>query len=531
MGRIFIAANMKHLVINKRIENVMEDTLKSNKVLTMVNLEKTPNNQAALSKVVKLCETLKMEKIDYCHWKSNAAIDRSASGDNDLDLLVSRSDAQRFTEILYRLGFKETQVINEEQLPGIRDYYGYDETATCLVHVHLHFQLVLGHDLTKNYHLPIERSYLASAVQGELFRVPALEFEFVIFVIRMVLKHSTPDSILMRHGNLSASERYELEFFLSQNNLEKSSAVLEQHLPFIDRGLFEACVKASQPGCSLLKRIQAGQKLQSKLRSCARRPQVADLFLKLWRRLEQPILYRLHLRSSKKRMASGGMLIAIIGGDGSGKTTAVNDLRQKLSEEFDVIKVHMGKPSWSWTTIIIRAILKLGRSLGLYPFIKEGTEPSLDTNSPSFPGYPWLIREVCTARDRYLDYMRARRFAANGGLVICDRFPLPQIKIMDGPQVERVTCGIKTNGLIKFLAAIEDRYYQQIMAPDLLIILRVDPEICVKRKTDETSDSVRSRGQEIWNLNWCGTPAHLIDASHSKSQVSSDVLNLVWSNL
>jgi thymidylate kinase len=230
-------------------------------------------------------------------------------------------------------------------------------------------------------------------------------------------------------------------------------------------------------------------------------------------------------------MANGGMLIAIIGGDGSGKTTAVADLRQKLSEEFDVIKVHMGKPSWSWTTIIIRGILKIGCLLGLYPFVKEGSEPSLDTNSPSFPGYPWLIREVCTARDRYLSYGRARRFATNGGLVICDRFPLPQIKIMDGAQVERVTGGIKTNVLIKLLASLEHEYYQRIMLPDLLIVLRVDPEICVQRKTDETSDSVRTRSQEIWDLDWCETPAHVIDASRSKSQVLSDVLSLVWSNL
>jgi thymidylate kinase len=230
-------------------------------------------------------------------------------------------------------------------------------------------------------------------------------------------------------------------------------------------------------------------------------------------------------------MANGGLLVAIIGGDGSGKTTAVANLHQKLSEEFDVIKVHMGKPSWSLTTIIIRGILKIGRSFGLYPFVKEGSEPSLDTDSPSFPGYPWLIREVCTARDRYISYARARRFATNGGLVICDRFPLSQIKIMDGPQVERVTGSIKTNVWIKLLAALEHRYYQQIVLPDLLVVLRVDPEICVQRKTDEVSDSVRSRTQEIWNLDWCKTSAHVVDGSRSKSHVSSEVLSLIWSHL
>jgi thymidylate kinase len=69
------------------------------------------------------------------------------------------------------------------------------------------------------------------------------------------------------------------------------------------------------------------------------------------------------------------------------------------------------------------------------------------------------------------------------------------------------------------------------MLPDLLIVLRVNPEICVERKTDEPSDSVRSRTQEIWSLDWCNTPAYVIDASQSKSHVVSDVMKLVWSHL
>jgi hypothetical protein len=167
---------------------------------------------AELPLIQKLCEALARENIAYCHWKSNNAIERSASGKNDLDLLVSRADGPRFTELLYRLGFKQAQAPTEKQMLGVVNYFGYDVEADSLIHVHAHYQLILGHDTTKNYRLPIESSYLESAVQGSLFQVPATEYEFVVFVIRMTLKHSTWDAILGRDGKLRTAERQELEY-------------------------------------------------------------------------------------------------------------------------------------------------------------------------------------------------------------------------------------------------------------------------------------------------------------------------------
>jgi thymidylate kinase len=230
-------------------------------------------------------------------------------------------------------------------------------------------------------------------------------------------------------------------------------------------------------------------------------------------------------------MASGGLMVAIVGGDGAGKTTAINELYARLSKYFETIKVHMGKPSFSWTTITVRVILKIGRLLGLYPYIKAPMRYTLDTHSRVFPGYPWLFREVCTARDRYLTYVKARRYASNGGLVICDRFPLPQIRLMDGPQTERMTMTRQTNPLIKWLVALEKRYYQQIKLPELLIVLRADPETAVQRKTDEDEASVRARSTEIWELKLRQTNAHVIDAGRSKAEVLSELKALVWSQL
>src|SRR5215216_6886032 len=147
-----------------------------------------------LNLIQELCKALDLEGVIYCHWKSNAALARSARGDNDLDLLIRRHSLQRFTAILQRLGFKEAHVPSEREVSGIANYYGYDPAADRLVHVHAHYQLVLGDDMTKNYHLPIERPYLDSALQAGIFKIAAPEFELIVFIIRMMLKHTTWDA-------------------------------------------------------------------------------------------------------------------------------------------------------------------------------------------------------------------------------------------------------------------------------------------------------------------------------------------------
>ena len=212
-----------------------------------------------------------------------------------------------------------------------RDYYGYDQKTGRLVHVHAHFQLILGNDLSKNYRLPLEQVYLESSVQEDLFRVPAPEFELVVLVIRMVLKHSTWDSILMRHGQLSSSERSELDDLSTEETLSKVETVL-LHLPGLSRSLFDLCLQSLQPGCSYWTRVKAGEQLQKVLRTCARRPHWLDIILKFSRRVWQPILKRVFRYAPKNRFANGGLFIAIVGGDGAGKTTVIDELYKWLSE-------------------------------------------------------------------------------------------------------------------------------------------------------------------------------------------------------
>jgi thymidylate kinase len=488
--------------------------------------ERNMSQTGVLDLVIKLCSALTYEQIDYCHWKSNAALDRSARGDNDLDLLVSRIHVQRFVEILYGLNFKEALAPKQDELPGVRDFYGYDLESGRLIHVHAHFQLILGNDLSKNYRLPVENIYLKSSVQGDLFRIPAPEFELVMFVIRMVLKHSTWDSILMGHGYLSPSEQQELEYLSSPDIVVKAQKILD-HVPGLSSSLFENCLRLLQPGSSPWKRIGVGEQLQKVLQSSARRPHSLDLLLKFTQRVWQPIQTHFFRSRPKHQMTSGGLFISIVGGDGAGKTTLVDELFVWLTDKFEAKKLHMGKPRWSWLTIVIRGILKLGTILHIYPFEGDIYEESFQAH-----GLPWFIRAVCTARDRYLTYLRARRISSNGKLVICDRFSLPGFMQMDGPECERALTYLKkARWFHNLLTRIEMSYYEQIKLPDLLIVLKVKPEIAVQRKKDESEISICARTAEVWNLNWREKSTFVVDANLPKEEVLSQVKAIVWSHL
>jgi len=493
--------------------------------------------------VRRLCDALAIGEFAYCHWKSNDQLERSASGENDLDLLISRADGPRFSELLSRLGFKLAVAPAEKQMPGVLDYFGYDRQADRLIHVHAHYQLFLGHDMAKNTRLPIERPYLASAIQGELFRVPPPDFEYIVFVIRMILKHATWDAILGRQGGLNAAERRELAYLQEQTEGVRVDALLRQHLPYVGAELFQDCVAALNPSCAAWTRMIAGQRLQTSLRASARRPVWRATLLKLGRRVAVAIRRRVYRRSPKYRLASGGALIALIGGDGAGKSTAVTGLYDWLSKHFAVTRVHMGKPAWSATTTAVRGAVKVGQLLGLYP-AEASLCVTLEQKSLVSPGYPWLLREACRARDRYWTYVHARRFSARGGLAILDRYPLSRIEIMDGRQTERFIEQLNegpraqqfltprpTSRLARILVEIEEGYYQQIARPELLIVLRVDPEIAVQRRADEDAIPVRERTTAIWDLDWDQANAHVVDASKSKEAVLAELKGLIWSEL
>lgn len=486
-----------------------------------------------LSLIDKFCRMLAEEDINYCLWKGSYALDRSANGDSDIDLLVSRPDADRFRTLLSRLGFKQAEAPPEMRLPGVQDYYGYDYESDKFVHVHVYYQLVLGHNLTNNYRIPIERPYLASATLGELFKVPEPEFELIVFVIRMVLKHMTWDAMLIGGGRLSSVELRKLANLQTRADHDRMDEILKQHLSYVSVNLFDRCLQALQSDSSLWTKHRIGQELKSSLKAFVLRSQPQDIWLKLWRKVTWG--FRRRLISNKlnaRRLANGGAIIALVGGDGAGKSTVVDGLQKWLSKDFEVYYTHLGKPGRSKTTKFLRGLFKVGRTLTSTPYVSDSTVLyKADTEVSGWVIYNLAVNAVCAARDRNLAYSRARRLANKGGLVISDRFPLSQINLTDGPIIERLLNDGPDNALIQLLVKLEKKYYRPIAWPELLIVLKLDPQIAVQRKTDEDPEYVQARSQLIWAFDWLQTPASVVDAARGQEEVLSEVKYLIWSEL
>jgi len=489
-----------------------------------------PATQAALWLVRELCAQLREEGVRYCHWKSNDMLARSASGENDLDLLVHRYDAQRFAEVMARLGFRRALAPGGREHPGVSHHYALDTASGRFVHIHAHVLLVLGDDTTKNFRLPIEEPYLASCDDRDLFPVPAPEIELAVFVLRMMLKHGTWDAVAVGKGAIGANERRELDWLLERADPRTLEAVVTEHLPSVGTALWSDCLRAVQDG-STLRRLVLGRRVLRALRAHARRAWWHDLTLRVLRRGTWGSRRYLLRRPTRKRLDRAGATIAVVGGDGSGKSTAVEGTSAWLGGPLAVRRSHLGKPPPSLLTLAVKGPMYLARRAGLLPSAYASIDPRT-ARPEDFPGNAWALWHLFTARDRLREYRRARRFADNGGVVVSDRWPLRQISLMDGP---RTTWVLRTperfSRTTLRLARAEARIYGQIAPPDVLFVLRIDPEVAVARRSDEESGYVRARNAEVRGVDWAGSSATVVDATSPPEVVLDVIRRAVWERL
>jgi len=446
-----------------------------------------------------VAEALATERVRYCQWKGHFRPDRWMDGKGDIDLLVSSESLPRLLEILQVAGFIHTTSPDDHKVLGTAHYRAPDPESGRMLHIHVHTRLLIEAARGLIYRLPFEDALLASSRPGALFRVPAPDLEALILVLRTTVRWAS-------WRKIPRATREELAYLEGLVDPRYQVNMLRRHLNGVTPEVYRRCREALNPGVSWRERWAARGGLTRALAAFVRRPTLFE------RISHAAAAAAWHLRggprvASRARPSQGGRLLAISGTDGSGKSTCTAALAKWLLPHIRVSTYHIGRPPRSVLTLAVGALRRVVPIRAMY----------------------WL-RLLCTARDRYRLVQRAWDFALDGGIALAERYPMSGNRQLVGPWI-RLSAGATLTSFGRLLARVEESYYTRMPHPDRVFVLDVDPDVAVRRKTDEPADYVRERAQLMQRADWSGMNARHVDASRPLERVIADLRKLVWEAL
>ena len=217
-------------------------------------------------------------------------------------------------------------------------------------------------------------------------------------------------------------------------------------------------------------------------------------------------------------------VIAVVGCDGSGKSTLTADLITHLAQHRQVEWLYLGQSSgnigeWIKNLPIIGAsferylVRKAERAHG-----KEASSPDTLTALVIFLLSLW----------RVLKFRRMLKLASRGILVITDRYPQAEVSgfYFDGQGLNSVNA---QSWLARQLLKQETRLYQWMTShiPTLLIRLNIDAETAHARKPDHKLAMLRDKVRVIPTLHFNNAPILDLNGRDPYPQVLNAALTAI----
>ena len=216
-----------------------------------------------------------------------------------------------------------------------------------------------------------------------------------------------------------------------------------------------------------------------------------------------------------------GIVVALVGPDGVGKTTQTARLTMILQRTFPCSAVYLGSGDGGWKGR--QGVKRLLRMLRLRPASRKAARnaPARERVNDSLVT---ALSGLCIALERYVALRRAMSLAASGSIVISDRWPqVLHAGSFDGP----LRLHSKASPIVQHLSRIEHRLYHRMerYKPDLTIHLVSDFEISTVRKPgDRSRAEFQQRLALMDEMRRLDPRIMVVDANETFEQVTRDLL-------
>lgn len=487
----------------------------------------------SLGLIADLLEELHRSNISYCHWKGNKNQERSLMGESDLDLLIASSQRMEFERSALRLSFVPVRSPKIKHFDGLEDMLGYDEDSGKVVHLHVHYALVLGEARVLNHRIPIEDWLLSRCRTVSGVRVPRAEDELMLFCIRALLKASIRSCLRALLGRVDSPFPHGVEdelHWLCERaaDREVSDACHAAGLDRLTEAITGFLARARDNELHPVYVFMAKRRMLRKLRPFERYSSLICWVRKLHRRVRYTKIVRRMRPLKRKTLVGDGIYLAVVGADGSGKSTLTDDLVCWLDWKLECRKLYFGQPKSSVVVKGLRRAKKIPAYLAarlLRSVDGSRTAPELGRSIRVIDGLVW---GYIARRRRRLDD-EARRRARAGEIVIAERFPLQEFWEMDipmdGPRLDGKT---SEDGMLRLLSRYERGQYDRIGAPDRTFVLRAGLETLRARKPDTPELEHAAKARAVLRLPATAT-RDVLDAEKSYDDVLAEARFRLWS--
>ncbi|GAA4018898.1 hypothetical protein GCM10022280_18170 [Sphingomonas swuensis] len=423
--------------------------------------------------MLDLLARLDQAGVGYVHWKSNVRLADALCGVEDLDLLVRPQDSDALIGIVNRCGFKLGVSRWGAGHPGVFHALAWDSQLGRIIDLHAYHQLVSGDSFAKSYRFPLERKLLEDATTMLGCRVPEPSAELVLFLLRILLKHTAPVELHKVSKSFDQTVD-ELSWLLGRVDLERAEELRRDYFPDLPFTVQQLAADVLRP---MPVRVLTGLRLAWALRR-HRRLRPHAVLLSRWARVVAHYAARARGRRTLS-LQSGGAWVAFAGPKGTGKSTLANMLGKGLATKLDVEVVHLGKPPPG----VLSACLNLFKPAlqRALPSERLCEYERPERRSERRYSLLFVARKLLLALDRRRLLGRCTRAMASGTIIISDRCPTTGSSGLDGSAFDDLAVQSTRSRVKRWMMERERSIYRALPHPTVVLKLEAPLEVAILR--------------------------------------------------